>query len=143
MGKTEAQDTYVVHWAISHVDTFNHKDLNGLEVSLGFLSTTWRFKAGFGGRAVPTKRVVPAHSASFSPPQGAVLPSPLHDKDAEDVKQKKMEEQAEEREAFSMGQHDIPRNLKSGKLSSGKDCVTVQFRVNIAQALMLGCNPLQ
>ena len=53
---------------------------------------------------VPTKRAVPAKSASFSLPQGPVLPSPLHDKDAEDVKQKKVEEQAEERETFSMAQ---------------------------------------
>ena len=58
---------------------------------------------------VPTKRAVPAHPASFTAPLGDVLPSALHDKDAEDVKQKKMEEQAEEREAFSMGQHDQPK----------------------------------
>ena len=40
------------------------------------------------------------------PPFGAVLPSAFHDKDAEDVKQKQLEEKAEERETFSMGQED-------------------------------------
>ena len=111
LGKTEAQDTYVVFTGQSVMLTRSIRRISTdwkchLGFYLHFNAPTWRFKAGFGGRVVPTKRAVPAKSASFSLPQGPVLPSPLHDKDAEDVKQKKVEEQAEEREAFSMGQHD-------------------------------------
>ena len=73
-----------------------------------FNSPTWRFKAGFGGRIIPTKRSVEGQPASSAAPQSAVLPSPFHDKDAEDVKQKMIEEKAEEREQFAMGQHDQP-----------------------------------
>ena len=46
--------------------------------------------------------------ASSVAPQSAVLPFPFHDKDAEDVKQKMVEEKTEEREQFAMGQHDQP-----------------------------------
>ena len=66
------------------------------------------FKAGFGGRIIPTKRSVERQSASFAAPQTAVLPSPFHDKDAEDVKQKMIEEKTEERESLSMGEEDKP-----------------------------------
>ena len=77
--------------------------------ALNFNVPTWRSKAGFGGRVLLTKRAVAAQPASFSAPQGAVFPSSFHDKDAEDVKQKQLEEQAEERETFSMGQEDHPK----------------------------------
>ena len=73
-----------------------------------FNSPTWRFKAGFGGSIIPTKGSIEGQPASAVAPQGAVLPSPFHDKDAEDVKQKMIEEKTEEREQFAMGQHDQP-----------------------------------
>ena len=76
---------------------------------LRFNARTRRFKVGFGGRVVALERTDPPHSASFSAPQGAVLPFSFHDKDAEDVKCKQLEEKPEERENFSMGQHDHPK----------------------------------
>ena len=54
--------------------------------------TDMRFKAGSGGRITPTKRSIEGQPANAVAPQGAVLPSPFHDKDAEDVKQKMVEE---------------------------------------------------
>ena len=49
-------------------------------------------------------------TSKLNAPVGAVLPSAFHDKDAEDVKQKQLEEKAEERETFSMGQEDPSQN---------------------------------
>ena len=56
---------------------------------------------------MPTKSVVTA--ASFSALQGAVLVFVLFMTNAEDVKQKQLEEKAEERETFSMGQKSLRR----------------------------------
>ena len=114
LGKTEAQDTYVVFTGQSVMLTRSIRRISTdwkchLGFFLHFNAPTWRFKAGFGGRVVPTKRAVTAQPASFSAPQGNVLPSSFHDKDAEDVKQKQLEEKAEERETFSMGQEDHPK----------------------------------
>ena len=114
LGKTEAQDTYVVFTGQSVMLTRSIRRISTdwkchLGFFLHFNAPTLRFKAGFGGRVLPTKRTVTAQPASFDAPQGAVLPSSFHDKDAEDVKQKQLEEKAEEREAFSMGQEDHPK----------------------------------
>ena len=112
-GQKKTQDTYVVFTGSSVVLTRSVRHIATdwkchLGLYLHFNSPTWRFKAGFGGRILPTKRSVEGHSASFSSPQGAVLPSPFHDKDAEDVKRKMLEEKVEEREALSMGQEGKP-----------------------------------
>ena len=111
LGKTEAQDTYVVFTGQSVMLTRSIRRIStDWKCHLGFFlhlnAPTWRFKAGFGGRVLPTKRHVAGQPASFNAPVGAVLPSAFHDKDAEDVKQKQLEEKAEERETFSMGQED-------------------------------------
>ena len=111
LGKTESQDTYVVFTGSTIMLTRSVRRIaTDWKCHLGFFlhfnSPTWRFKAGFGGRIIPTKRSVEGQSASFVAPQTAVLPSPFHDKDAEDVKQKMLEEKAEARESLSMGQED-------------------------------------
>ena len=113
LGKTESQDTYVVFTGATIMLTRSVRRIaTDWKCHLGsfihFNSPTWRFKAGFGGRIIPTKRSVQGQPASSVAPQGAVLPSPFHDKDAEDVKQKMNEEKTEEREQFEMGQHDQP-----------------------------------
>ena len=115
LGKTEAQDTYVVFTGQSVMLTRSIRRISTdwkchLGFFLHFNAPTWRFKAGFGGRVLPTKRHVAGQPASFNAPVGAVLPSAFHDKDAEDVKQKQLEEKAEERETFSMGQEDPSQN---------------------------------
>ena len=112
LGKTESQDTYVVFTGSTIMLTRSVRRIaTDWKCHLGFFlhfnSPTWRFKAGFGGRIIPTKRSVEGQSASFVA-QTAVLPSPFHDKDAEDVKQKMLEEKTEARESLSMGQEDKP-----------------------------------
>jgi hypothetical protein len=132
-GQKKTQDTYVVFTGSSVVLTRSVRHIATdwkchLGLYLHFNSPTWRFKAGFGGRILPTKRSVEGHSASFSAPQGAVLPSPFHDKDAEDVKRKMLEERTEERETLSMGQEDKPLDdtvLRQGD-KAGDDVVLVE-----------------
>ena len=120
LGKTESQDTYVVFIGTTIMLTRSVRRIaTDWKCHLGFFihfnSPTWRFKAGFGGRIIPTKRSVEGQPASAVAPQGAVLPSPFfHDKDAEDVKQKMIEEKTEEREQFAMGQHDQPTLTRDG-----------------------------
>jgi hypothetical protein len=74
-----------------------------------FDAPTWKFKAGFGGRVIPTKRSVEPLPESQQPPLGPVLPSVLHDVDGEAVRKKAHEEQREEQEKQAMGNEDQGR----------------------------------
>ena len=133
LGKTETQDTYVVFTGSTIMLTRSVRRIaTDWKCHLGFYlhfnSPTLRFKAGLGGRIIPTKRSVEGQSASFAAPQTAVLPSPVHDKDAEDVKRKMLEERTEERETLSMGQEDKPLDdtvLRQGD-KAGDDVVLVE-----------------
>ena len=111
LGKTESQDTYVVFTGAAVMLTRSVRRVstdwkNHLGFYLHFNAPTWKFKTGFGGRVVPTKRAVEGISASFQAPQGDVLPSSFHDAEAEAVKNKAAEEKLEEREMVSMGHED-------------------------------------
>ena len=131
LGKTEAQDTYVVFTGQSVMLTRSIRRISTdwkchLGFYLHFNAPTWRFKAGFGGRVVPTKRAVPAKSASFSLPQGPVLPSPLHDKDAEDVKQKRLKSRPKSVKPFPWVNMTNEQSPSSMKLNSLKECMMTQ-----------------
>ena len=95
-----------IYWKHYHAHTFSAENCNRLEVSHGFFlhfnSPTWRFKTGFGGRVIPTKRSMQGQAASFKPPDAPVLPHPLHDADAEVLRKKMLEEKGEERESSAM-----------------------------------------
>ena len=77
-----------------------------LGIYLHFNAPTWKFKTGFGGRVVPTRRAVEGVSASFQAPKSDVLLSSFHDADAEAVRNKAAEEKLEEREMVSMCHED-------------------------------------
>eukprot|EP00435_Cladocopium_sp_Y103_P053657 s2013_g17.t1 len=128
LGKTESQDTYMVFTGAAVMLTCSVRRIATagkchLGFYLHFNAATWKFKAGFGGRVLPTKRAVEGQTASFQVPEQVVLPSPFHDKDAEDVKRKMIEEKAEERETMSMSQHDRARPSVSLTLSSQRFCM--------------------
>ena len=57
---------------------------------------------------VPTKEQRAAVGASFNQPEGQIEPSAFFDEEAEQVRQKFLEEQKEEEEAGEMALHDKP-----------------------------------
>ena len=73
---------------------------------MNFTCWSWNYKSGFGGRVVPTKTQRTAVSASFDAPQGQIEPSVFFDEEAEQVRQKFIEEQKEAEETLEMGLHD-------------------------------------
>ena len=61
LGKTEAQDTFVVYTEYGVMLSRNARRIQTdwksyLGFYLRFNAPTWKFKAGFGGRVIPTKR---------------------------------------------------------------------------------------
>ena len=112
LGKTESQDTYIVYTGSTIMLTRSVRRIaTDWKCHMGFFlhfnSPTWRFKTGFGGRVIPTKRSIQGQAASFQPPNAPVLPHPLHDADAEAVRKKMLEEKGEERESSAMQGEDI------------------------------------
>lgn len=97
LGKIESQNTFVV---FTGSGVMLNKSVRRIQCDwksyLGFYihfnAPTWQFKAGFGGRIIPTKRTVEPIPESAQPPVGPILPSVLHDADGEAVKQKANEE---------------------------------------------------
>eukprot|EP00435_Cladocopium_sp_Y103_P063886 s153_g25.t1 len=119
LGKTEAQDTYIVFTGQSIMLTRSVRRIaTDWKCHLGFYlhfnSPTWRSKTGFGGRIIPAKRSIGGESASFKPPDAPVLPHPLHDADGEAVRKKMIEEKGEERETAAMGEED--QNVKDAEV---------------------------
>ena len=103
LGKTEAQDTYIVFTDSAVMLTRStRRKATDWKCHLGFYlhfnAPTWKFKSGFGGRVIPTRKTVLGRSASFEPPAAPVLSHPLYGADAEAVKKKMLEEKAEKRE---------------------------------------------
>ena len=78
-------------------------DLQLLELEL--------YKSGLGGRVVPTKTQGTPIAASADLPQGEIEPSTFFDEEAEQVKQKYLEEQKEE-EITEMAMPDKPALLQ-------------------------------
>jgi len=75
---------------------------------MNFTCWSWNYKPGFGGRVVPTKEQRAAVGANFNQPEGQIEPSAFFDEEAEQVRQKFLEEQKEEEEAGEMALHDKP-----------------------------------
>ena len=97
LGKTEGQDTFVVYTGTSVMLARSVRRIQSdWKSHLGFFihfdAPTWRFKAGFGGRVIPTKRTVDPMSASQQQPLGPILPSQFHDADGAAVRKKAEEE---------------------------------------------------
>lgn len=91
LGKTEAQDAYIVFTGSPIMLTRSIRRIaTDWKCHLGFYlhfnAPTWQFKSGFGGRVIPTRKTVAGKSASFEPPSVPILPHPLHDADAEATK---------------------------------------------------------
>ena len=91
---------------------------------LHFSAPTWNFKAGFGGRLVPTRRSPDPVEVPSTLPLGPVMPSELYDKDAEDVKQKAFEEEKEETEMKGVASKDV--NVYKQPVQVVPDATTVQ-----------------
>ena len=111
LGKTEGQDTFVVYTGTSVMLARSVRRIQSdWKSHLGFFihfdAPTWRFKAGFGGRVIPTKRAVDPISASQQQPLGPILPSQFHDADGDAVRKKAEEEKNEEKESKAMGSED-------------------------------------
>ena len=108
--KTEAQDTFVVFTGEGVMLSRSVRRIQAdwkpyLGFYVHFNAPTWKFKAGFGGRVIPTKRSVEPLPVPQQPLLGPVLPSRLHDAEGDAVKQKAQEEIREELETQAMGQH--------------------------------------
>ena len=76
--QTEGQDTFVVYTGTSvmlarSVRCIQSDWKSHLGFFIHFDAPTWRFKAGFGGRVIPTKRTVDPISASQQQPPGSNL----------------------------------------------------------------------
>ena len=130
--KTESQDTFVVFTGSGVMLTKSVRRIqcdwkSHLGFYIHFNAPTWQFRAGFGGRIIPTKRTVEPIPESAQPPVGPILPSMLHDADGEAVRQKADEERKEESETSAMGKEDpmLQRGreqpLQSSAKASGSD----------------------
>jgi hypothetical protein len=75
---------------------------------VNFTCWSWKYKPSFGGRVVPTKEQCAAVGASFNQPEHHIEPSAFFDEEAEQVRQKFIEEQKEEEEIVEMALHDKP-----------------------------------
>ena len=76
--QTEGQDTFVVYTGTSvmlarSVRCIQSDWKSHLGFFIHFDAPTWRFKAGFGGCVIPTKRTVDPISASQQQPPGSNL----------------------------------------------------------------------
>ena len=119
LGKTEGQDTFVVYTGSSVMLSRSVRRIqtdwkSHLGFYIHFDAPTWRFKAGFGGRVIRTKRTVEPISASQQQPLGPVLPSELHDADGDAAREKAEEEKKGEKEAKAMGSEDPINELLQG-----------------------------
>ena len=113
LGKTEAQDTYVVFTGKGVMLSRSVRRIatewkSHLGFYVHFNAPAWCFKTGFGSRLIPTRRTLEALPAFSDAPAGPVLPSALHDPDGEAVRKKAQEEQREESEMQSMAKMDFP-----------------------------------
>ena len=127
LGKTESQDTFVVFTGSGVMLTKSVRRIqcdwkSHLGSYIHFNAPTWQFKAGFGGRIIPTKRTVEPIPESAQPPVGPILPSMLHDADGEAARQKANEERKEESETSAMGREDpmLQRGREQPLQSSAK-----------------------
>jgi hypothetical protein len=132
LGKTEAQDTYIVFTGSTVMLTRSIRRIaTDWKCHLGFYlhfnAPTWQFKSGFGGRVIPTRKTFVGKSASFAPPSVPILPHPLHDADAEAVKKKMAEEKTEERETKTMGEQDVNAESQvTGQIGDSQTSQTTQ-----------------
>ena len=113
LGKVDPQDSFLLYDGQSLVLTRSIRRIatswkGHLAFYVNFTCWSWNYKSGFGGRVVPTKTQRTPISASFDAPQGQVEPSAFFDEEAEQVRQKFLEEQKEAEEAMEMGLHDRP-----------------------------------
>ena len=111
LGKVEAQDTFILYNGLSIVLSRSIRRISTdwkahLSYFLHFNAPTWNFKAGFGGRVIPTRRTPEPAAISGAAPSGPIMDSPWFDKDAHDVRRKAIEEDKEEREAKGMASED-------------------------------------
>ena len=113
LGKIDPQDSYLLYDGQKLVLTRIVRRISTswkghLAFHVNFTCWSWNYKPGFGGRVVPTKEQRSAVGASFSQPEGYIEPSAFFDAEAEQVRQKFLEEQKEEEEAGEMALHDKP-----------------------------------
>ena len=113
LGKIDPQDSYLLHDGHNLVLTRSVRRISTswkghLAFYVNFTCWSWNYKPGFGGRVVPTKEQRAAVGASFNQPEGQIEPSAFFDEEAEQVRQKFLEEQKEEEEAGEMALHDKP-----------------------------------
>ena len=133
LGKTEAQDTYIVFTGSAVMLTRSIRRIStDWKCHLGFYfhfinAPTWQFKSGFGGRVIPTRKTVLGRSASFEPPAAPVLSHPLYGADAEAVKKKMLEEKAEKRERERERQRPWVSTMSIRKFMQQMDMVQVSL----------------
>ena len=153
LGKTEAQDTYIVFTGSTVMLTRSIRRIaTDWKCHLGFYlhfnAPTWQSKSGFGGRVIPTRKTVVGKSASFAPPSVPILPHPLHDADAEAVKKKMVEEKTEERETKAMGEQDVDAESQVtgqiGDSSANPDVIAVDDQGNgLPSPLVISSQPVR
>ena len=129
VGKIEPQDSYLLydgHMLVlaRSVRRISTSWKGHLSFYLNFACWSWNYKSAYGGRVIPVKTQRSPIGASFDPPQGAIEASEFFDEEAEQVKQKYLEEQKEEEELVEMAMHDKPA-LKS--LEEEKNPKSVSF----------------
>ena len=105
LGKLGPQDSYLLYDGQSLVLTRSIRRIatswkGHLAFCVNFTCWSWNYKSGFGGRVVPTKTQRTAVSASFDARQGQIEPSAFFDEEAEQVRQKFLEEQKEAEELW-------------------------------------------
>ena len=113
LGKIDPQDSYLLYDGSNLVLTRSVRRISTswkghLAFYMNFTCWSWNYKPGFGGRVVPTKEQRAAVGANFNQPEGQIEPSAFFDEEAEQVRQKFLEEQKEEEEAGEMALRDKP-----------------------------------
>ena len=113
LGKIDPQDSYLLYdgqnWVLTRsVRRISTSWKGHLVFYMNFTCWSWNYEPGFGGKVVPTKEQRAALGASFNEPQGHIEPSAFFDEEAEQVRQKFLEEQKEEEEAAEMLLRDKP-----------------------------------
>ena len=117
LGKIEPQDSYLLYDGETLVLSRSIRRINTpwsshLSFDVTFNCWSWNYKSGLGARVIPTKTQRTPIAASADLPQGEIEPSIFFDEEAEQVKQKYLEEQKKKKEATEMAMHDRPALLQ-------------------------------
>ena len=97
---------------------------------VAFKSVSWEYRAGLGGRVVPTRAGREPISSSFSLPQGAFEQSAFYDAEGEAVREKAREWEREEAElAGIMGQDRPSETIEVPKHASFADAAIAVYNL--------------